>query len=161
MGCKKSTVGGFTIIELLVVIAVAAILFLAGFTAFRSFDQRRTLDNSYKELRNNLNFARQLATSGSKPSSCVSAGTTLGGYELVFSSSTSYRIYAVCNSAQVDVGRVYNLSAGVSFSANPAKVFFSVLARGATISGNSTVTLSAGGRTVNATVDSEGNLNRQ
>ncbi|MBI2268469.1 MAG: prepilin-type N-terminal cleavage/methylation domain-containing protein [Candidatus Blackburnbacteria bacterium] len=151
---------GFTLIEVLIAIMIATILFFGGYASYREFSRRQTLENSYKELRSNLNLARQFALSGEKPTSC---GTnTLDGYRVTLNSG-NLSVAAVCQGTVQSANRTFTLPGGITLSASPTTVLFKVLAQGTDLSGNLTIQLNqpSSGRSISATLSKEGVLERQ
>lgn len=157
----RSVPAGFTLIEILVAIAIIALVSLVGYTSYRDFARRQTLENAYNQLRVELNLARQLALSGEKPQTCIARNVSLVGYSVSLGGST-ISVSAVCeSSSSLPPSRTFNLPAGITVSGG--QFTFLVLGRGTDPSGNLTITLTQGssGRTINATLSREGVLTRQ
>lgn len=102
---------GYTLLELLIVILIIGILVTLTTANFREFSQRQVLKGVQTQIIADLNFARSSAKSGKIPSGCN--GTFLG-YHFVVTSTTTYRVDAVCS-----LSRVYGLKNGTI----PANVF--------------------------------------
>lgn len=156
----RSVPAGFTLIEILVAIAIIAFVSLVGYTSYRDFARRQTLESAYNQLRVELNLARQLALSGEKPQTCIAGNIPLVGYRVSLGGG-SIAVSAVCESGSAIASRTFSLPAGITVSS--VQFTFLVLGRGTDLSGNQTVTLtqSSSGRTINATLSPEGVLTRQ
>lgn len=135
---------GFTLVELLVAFSVFILLFLGGYTGYREFSRRRALENDFKALGTNLNFAHQLALSGER--SVCQTTEVLSGYKVTFASN-SYKFYAVCGTRDVDVGRSYDLSSGTTFSQKPTHILYKVLGQGIDMYGAAQIVLTSSGNT--------------
>lgn len=126
---------GFTLIEILVGLSIVALLFVGGYASYREFARRQVLDNSFEELRSDLNLAQQKALSGEKPSGCTG---TLLGYKVGFT-QTSYSVAASCSLGEVVV-RQFSLPNGVVLSA-PASVLYKVIGEGTDLLADATIKL--------------------
>lgn len=85
---------GFTLSEVLISILIVGILFVGGYTAYRDFARRQTLNAAVEDLKANLVTARSRAISAERPTdgSC----TTYLGYVVIFSGS-SYIVRPECD----------------------------------------------------------------
>jgi len=88
----------YTLIELLVVISVIGLLVTAGFAYYQDFNRRQVVNQAAGDLENNLRSAQSKALAGEKPEGwCDNSDESLIGYRLEFTSTTSYRVIAVCS----------------------------------------------------------------
>lgn len=85
---------GFSFLELLVVIMIMIIVFTTGSASFRGFQRRKALDGAILEIKSYLQFTRELALAGKKPTSA--SCDPLNGYNF---SLTSNRIDLNANCA--------------------------------------------------------------
>lgn len=147
--------GGFTLIEILVTMTIAGVLFAGGYAAYQDFSRRQALDNAYKELRTNLNLARQLAISGEKLPSCTSP---LSGYRVDFY-STHYTLSAVCG--VTIVASDIPLPSGITVSGTSG-FMYKALAQGTSLDSSVDVTLTQAltNTSIQATLSKEGILER-
>lgn len=88
---------GYTLVELLVGISIVAVVFAVGFVSYREFSRRQSLTGVTKQLVGDLRLAQQLALTGQKPT--TGSCTTLVGYVISRTSSTSYDLIADCSNA--------------------------------------------------------------
>ncbi len=128
---------GFTLIELIVTITIVLLLSGGAIVQYNAFTDNQRLKQAALTLKSNFRFAQSKAASGTKPASGCSE---LVGWDVRFSSSTSYEIQAQCT-PQGSVGEitVATLPAGITFSPVPATITFRVLNQG--VRTNPTVTL--------------------
>jgi len=147
------TLFGFTLIELLVAISIIGILFGVGITSYNQFNRRQILEQTARNIKEDLRMAQSKALSGEKPTGCSGI---LHGYRVNFYSS-NYTIFAICqNPIQI---KNFTLPSGITFSSYPASILFKVLGQGVIITGATDITLSAFSQTRTITVTSSGEIN--
>lgn len=148
---------GYTLIEVLVGLAIIGLLFTVGYAGYRDFAKRQVLNNTYEELKTNLNFARQTALSGEKPSTCL--GGSLLGAEVIFASNgRSYSIYAKCPSGSAGLRTGIAFPTGITVS-GPTRILFNTLGKGTDLTGNAQVILThTDGATRTVTVTQQGTI---
>ncbi|OGM23307.1 hypothetical protein A2961_04345 [Candidatus Woesebacteria bacterium RIFCSPLOWO2_01_FULL_39_21] len=112
---------GFTIVEILVVTVVLGIIFLVGTASYRDFSRRQVLESAVRQVRSDLNLAREWASSGRKPDDplCTGVSESLSAY--IFERTggvgngcigawrNNYRINASCTGGDVLDIKVANL----------------------------------------------------
>ena len=136
---KKDTASknhAYTLIELLVGISIISIIFSVGFASYRDFSRRQALTGITKAIVSDLRLIQQKSLSGEKPSSC----TTLSGYQLDITSTTTYNLVADC-STNVVVKTVDLTEAGVTISSNTDPIIFKVLGQGTNLTSEATITI--------------------
>lgn len=151
---------GYTLIEVLIVLVITTTLFFGGFATYREFTRRQFLETTYKELRADLELAREFASSGEKPSGAGGCSGTLAGYTITFSSS-GYTVAATCiGPATTSIVRTRTLQSGLTISG--PNFMYKVLGQGTNLTGAGTVTISypAIGKTLNATLTENGILQK-
>lgn len=147
---------GFTLIELAVVMAVIGILGAIGVTAFVDYSRTQTLQTAANDLTLTLNVAKQNSLSQLKNLSLCASASTLNGYKVVITNSTTYNLNMVCSGTDINIS-TKSLPANITFSsATPASFFFPVLKGGVTIAGSPTITLTGFGKTKSVTVTNAG-----
>lgn len=127
---------GYTLIELLVGVSIVAILFGVGFVSYREFSRRQSLTGVTKQLVGDLRLAQQLALTGQKPTGQTC--TTLIGYMISRTSSTSYNLTADCSNDDFLIKTV-DMPADTTISAG--SVTFKVLGQGTSLSSPLTYTV--------------------
>jgi len=127
---------GYTLIELLVGVSIVAIIFGVGFISYREFSRRQSLTGITKQLIGDLRLAQQLSLTGQKPESEVC--TTLIGYIVSRTSSTSYDLIANCSNANYIIKTV-DMPLNTTISAG--SVTFKVLGQGTSLSSPLTFTI--------------------
>lgn len=149
----------YTLIEILVTLTIIGILFSVGFANFRDFSRRQAISGESKSIQSDLRLAQQQATSGQKPSDCIS---NLDGYEFQVFAPSEYKIYAICGAISSEIKDV-NITSGISISTpQPNPIIFKVLGQGTNIAGggSATITLTQAGtsNTINITISSGGEI---
>lgn len=127
---------GYTLIELLVGISIVAVIFGVGFISYREFSRRQSLTGITKQLVGDLRLAQQLALTGQKPTDQTC--TTLVGYMISRTSSTSYDLIAGCSNANRIIKTV-DMPADTTISAG--SVTFKVLGQGTSLTSPLTYTV--------------------
>lgn len=120
---------GYTLIELLVGVSIVAIIFGVGFISYREFSRRQSLTGVTKQLIGNLRLAQQLALTGQKPAGQTC--TTLVGYMISRTSTTSYNLIGSCSNAN-HVIKTVDMPLNTTISAG--SVTFKVLGQGTSLS---------------------------
>ena len=136
---KKDTASkshAYTLIELLIGISIISIIFSVGFASYRDFSRRQALTGVTKSVVSESRLIQQKSLSGEKPSSC----TTLSGYQLDITSTTTYNLVADC-STNVFVKTVDLTEAGVTISSNTDPIIFKVLGQGTNLTSEATITI--------------------
>lgn len=126
----------YTLIELLIGISIISIIFSVGFASYRDFSRRQALTGVTKSIVSDLRLIQQKSLSGEKPDSC----TTLSGYQMDITSTTTYNLVADC-STNVVVKTVDLAEAGVTISSNADPIIFKVLGQGTDLSSGATITV--------------------
>ncbi len=123
---------GFTLIELLVVVTISVLMVGGGLAAYSSFNERQLVKSAGLQLYNDLRFAQGKASANEKPDdeACTQTQGSLEGYNLAFSSPTTYTVEAICNGVSVPVEVERNFSAGVQLIEG-TEVMFYILGKGA------------------------------
>lgn len=116
---------GYTLVELLVGISIVAVVFAVGFVSYREFSRRQSLTGVTKQLVGDLRLAQQLALTGQKPT--TGSCTTLVGYVISRTSSTSYDLIADCSNADYVI-KTIDMPIDTTISAG--NVTFKVLGQG-------------------------------
>ncbi|MEK7472953.1 MAG: prepilin-type N-terminal cleavage/methylation domain-containing protein [Patescibacteria group bacterium] len=127
---------GYTLIELLVGISIIAIIFGVGFVSYREFSRRQSLTGVTKQLVGDLRLAQQLALTGQKPESGLC--TTLIGYTVSRTSTTTYDLIANCSNANYII-KTINMPVNTTISAG--SVTFKVLGQGTNLTSPLTYTV--------------------
>jgi len=143
---------GFTLIELLVAVAIGGILFSGGLAAYRGIGEKQTVKQAGITFQSKLRLWQQKALAGEKPVDCTG---TFEGYEVGYSSISSYTVTAVCRISDADSNTV-NLIEGVSFSSSfsPSIIIFPVLK--SELTGAQTITLTNGTFSYEVEIESTG-----
>lgn len=145
---------GFTLLELLITISIITILFTIGIASYQNFNRTQIVNQTVKELKENLRLVQSKALSGEKTSAC---GTnTLVGWQINFTDSNTYKIQVLCPTAS-DV-KTIDLSGDLVKTAGPDSILFRILARG--VNGPGTITIGGFGstKTASVTVSSTGEI---
>lgn len=153
---------GFTLIELLIVIVTMILVFTVGFANFRGTQQRQELQNAVLYIKTDLRLVQELALSNRiKPVGC----DILKGYKLKYVNTTTYKIYANCNSGggttdiQIDTNQIDLKKKFPSITlSNFGEVNFHTLGRGVENTVVITVTSSSAG-TQTITINKGGEIN--
>lgn len=116
---------GYTLVELLVGISIVVVVFAVGFVSYREFSRRQSLTGVTKQLVGDLRLAQQLALTGQKPT--TGSCTTLVGYVISRTSSTSYHLIADCSNADYVI-KTIDMPIDTTISAG--NVTFKVLGQG-------------------------------
>lgn len=145
---------GFTLIEILIAISIVALvggLVLANYTRYNKNQQ---LKQAALTLKSNLRLAQSKATTGQKPRlGC----TELLGYQVTFSSSSSYSTQAVCTEGPSGEAISVSLPTGIQFSSIPNPITFGVLTRG--IASDVTITLTNTAKNYAISLSRSGDIN--
>ncbi len=128
--CLSKSGAGFTLIELLVVMTISVLMVGGGLAAYSIFNERQLAKSAGLQLYNDLRFAQGKAAANEKPDDEICIQGSLEGYNLAFTSPTSYTVEAVCNGTLVSVGLDRDLSAGVQL-VQGTEVMFYILGKGA------------------------------
>jgi len=143
---------GFTLIELLVAVAIGGILFSGGLAAYRGIGEKQTVKQAGITFQSKLRLWQQKALAGEKPVDCTGA---FEGYEVSYSSITSYTVTAACRISDAD-SNIVNLIEGVEFSSgfSPSTIIFPVLK--SELTGAQTITLTNGTFSYEVEIESTG-----
>lgn len=143
---------GFSIIELLVVGGI--ILMLTGFIVvnYNNFNTVERLRQYGRNLRVDLRFVQNRASSGLKPAGC----TTLQGYQVSFTADT-YTYQALCSNGLQGSAKVVTLRDGIVFNPVPGSIVFNVL--NGTVREDRTIVLTSFGRSYQIQVSRSGDIN--
>jgi prepilin-type N-terminal cleavage/methylation domain-containing protein len=96
---------GFTIIELIITVVIAGVLAGIGISYFNSENRQGKLRNAAIELRTNLRYAQNMASSSINECSLGSSEYTY----VYLPSNTSYRVSQSCTLGGTHSGKTYNL----------------------------------------------------
>lgn len=161
---------GYTIIEILIFLAIAALAFGGGYTAYRQFTRKQTLDTAFASLKSELARAQELAFAGKKPQPDCGPGTVLNGYRVEIGDA-AFTTMAVCrrsaDGAEITAdSRGTSTPPGVTIEGNPPspRVLYKVLGQGADIGGSNEIELtfrqSRPRKQIRAKITKEGRLER-
>jgi prepilin-type N-terminal cleavage/methylation domain-containing protein len=122
---------GFTLIEVLVGLTIIGLLFGFGYVSFRDFARRQSLAGAAKSLVSDIRLAQTNALSGFKPDH-VNCDTpnTLEAWRVGFTSTTQYRLVAVCSGGIVVAKTVDSPSDVVMTLPAVNPIIFKVLGQG-------------------------------
>ena len=123
---------GFTLLELLITISIITLLFTIGIASYQNFNRTQIVNQTVKELKENLRLVQSKALSGEKTSAC--GANTLIGWQINFTDSNTYKIQVLCSATPSDV-KTIDLTGDLVKTAGPNTVLFRVLARGVDGSG--------------------------
>jgi type II secretory pathway pseudopilin PulG len=149
---------GFTLIE--VVVSVSITLLVTGLIIanYNSYNDIQTLKQAALTLKNNLRFIQSEAISGEKP---ANGCTELLGWTITFIDASSYRYQPSCSDGLVDPITTVDLPPSVKFASPPIPSFFTmnVLTRGTSLPSDTTISLTAVGKTYQIVVSTSGDIN--
>ncbi|MEK7497938.1 MAG: type II secretion system protein [Patescibacteria group bacterium] len=87
---------GYSLVEILVVLTITGAIFGLGYSGFRDFARRQSINSTAKTFKTDIKLAQEQAFSGKKVSGCV----VLDGYKIFVDTSNSfYTISATCSSS--------------------------------------------------------------
>lgn len=88
---------GYSLVEVLIAISIMVALFTLGFTNYRDFSRRQSLQNAAGKIQADLRLAQEMALSGQKPTDSNCTGTnSLNGYFFNVINTSTYEIRASC-----------------------------------------------------------------
>lgn len=163
---KRSCLG-FTLIELLIVISITGVLAGIGLASYNQFNRKQILDQTAKNVKNDLRLIQSKALAGEKDCSAgVCGGSTAGcgqdedekeldGWYVEFT-NTSYTYYGSCGGTHFST-KVVNLPSNVTIPSPPARIYFEPLNKG--VSAAISITLSAFGTTQVINLTKMGEIN--
>lgn len=159
---QKDSLKGYTFIEVLVGLVIITLIFAFGYAGFREFARRQTIISAVRSLKGELRLAQEQALAGKKPDDVnCNAPNTLQGYYFRVTSSTSYKIEALCSGGTVDVKEKEVISPLTISTPSPNPILFKVVGQGTNIpSGDATITITlpASGQSSDITVSSAGEI---
>ena len=148
---------GYTLIELLTVFSIIAVITSITLASFSSIKSTQANSDAVDDFVSLLQQAKSSALSQVKPSDCYNQ--TLGGYQVVITSTNMYELDYVCGSVQHTVTK-HNLPSQVYFAnTSSSRIFFTV--PGGTVSAPATVTIISNGNNKNITVNSSGTISEK
>lgn len=103
---NKRHLFGYSFIELMIVIMTMTLLFSFGMANYRDFQRRQSLEASVRQVRSDLELAREFALAGKFPPACMD--TSLDSYRFILDTANDdYTIVAVCDGGAiiVDIGK--------------------------------------------------------
>lgn len=154
--------GGYTLIEVLVGLVIVTLIFSFGYVGFREFARRQTIISAVRSVKGELRLAQEQALAGKKPDhvNCNSPNR-LQGYYFRVTSTTTYKIEALCTGGTVDI-KEETITSPLTISApSPNPILFKVLGQGTNIpSGDATITITlpATSQATDITVGSTGEI---
>lgn len=60
---------GYTLIEILIALTIMSLVFGIGFSGFRDYSRRQTLESLARQVRGDISIAKERALAGTKPAS--------------------------------------------------------------------------------------------
>ena len=160
---------GFSLVEVLIVVAIFGLIFLVGSASYRSFSRRQLLESGVRQVRADLNLARECALSGKKPDTIGCNAFPLEAVEFLRtgvaangctgSFRNSYLIRADCSGGGYADIKTANLPTGIclqnfvtiEFRSN---AYYTPHGTGVTVSVQDAVT----GQLINIDIDESGNI---
>jgi hypothetical protein len=122
---------------------------------YNSYNDIQTLKQAALTLKNNLRFIQSKAISGEKPESGC---TELLGWTILFT-ETSYTYQPSCSDGLVTPVTTVDLPSSVKFLPIPSPFSMNVLARGTSLPSDTTISLTAVGKTYQILVSPSGDIN--
>lgn len=133
---------GFTLVEILVGLTIIGLLFGFGYVSFRDFARRQSLSGVAKSLISDLRLAQTNALSGIKPDNpFCNSPNTLQAWRVGFTSTTQYRLVAVCSGGIVVIKTVDSPSDITMTLPAVNPIIFKVLGQGNNIPLGSSVSI--------------------
>lgn len=144
---------GYTLIEMLIAITIIAIIFGVGYSNYRDFSRRQSLESFSQKVKGDLSLAREKSKTGEKPDNPFCTGSnTLNGYSVTFRVD-GYSISAMCSggtvSNLVSVDSPDNITITLP-STNP--ILFKVLNTGTNLTESNTITLTLENMNINSEI---------
>lgn len=134
---------GFTFIELLITMLIMTIVFTFGYANYRDFSRKQEIEGAQRLLKSDLRLAQKQASTGHKPSgSACDDPEDLSGYKVESTSSTAYRISAVCSGGEITTKNVYLTQGYSNIVVSSFSVTFNVLAQGTNLASDLQIDLS-------------------
>lgn len=166
---------GYSLLELLIVVAIIVVFSGLSLPYFHTATSDRQLDQEVKKFIDYVELAKQKAAASSVSDvindvQCVK----YRGYEIVFDSTTVYRVRACCSNSAFPNNicsylkdkEIYTLPSGftMSFSANinpPSVIHFPVLQLGTLLTSDATITIKSAAisKCVSVTINRVGVVN--
>lgn len=91
---------GYTLIEILIALTIMSLIFGIGFSGFRDYSRRQTLESIARQVRGDISTAKERALAGTKPASpnaqCDTPHTLMGHGIFAVGGGASYQLYAIC-----------------------------------------------------------------
>ena len=142
---------GYTLLEILIVLAISSTIFAVGYTGFREFARRQTLNAAVNSVKADLSLTVKQALDGKKPATCTGG---LENYAFNITSTTTYTISASCDTAVVGVNTVLvksvTLPLGITLTTPfPNPLEFKTLGQGTNITAGNSATLTISNAKIN------------
>lgn len=127
-----ATNSGFTLVELMVFATIASLLFGLGYANYRNYAQRQAFLSFVRQIDGDLQMAKNLASSGTKPSPECDDPLVLDGYRFVWNGvDYEYSIVPVCSGSNKTAKLVRSVDPDVyEFSVNHNNFKFKTIGQG-------------------------------
>lgn len=162
---------GYTLIEILIALTIMSLVFGIGFSGFRDYSRRQTLESLARQVRGDISIAKERALAGTKPASpnaqCDSPHSLRGHGIFAVAGGASYQLYAICTNGTsfIDTRTMptgFTIVRTFSSGCPVVSTFFKVLGQGTSLSAGCdalfTITNTASSQSTIVTMTSSGEI---